>query len=81
MPQQALHYFGVVVVLAPQGRIGVAQCMPSLNFDPSFRGNWLAVCCMIRLIQYGCLPLIFVLVAGQFCFANDDRTTTSDVFL
>ena len=24
MPQQALHYFGVVVVLAQQGRVGVA---------------------------------------------------------
>ena len=43
MPQQALHYFGVVVVLPQQGRVGVAQCVPSLNFDPGFRGDWLDV--------------------------------------
>src|SRR5579864_2738456 len=43
MPQQTLHYFGVVVVLAQQGRVGVAYCVPSLNFDPGFRGDWLDV--------------------------------------
>jgi hypothetical protein len=33
MPQQALHYFGVVVVLTEQGGVGVAQGVPSLNLE------------------------------------------------
>ena len=43
MSQQALHYFGVVVVLAQQGRVGAALGVPSLNFDPGFCGDWLDV--------------------------------------
>ena len=36
------------------------MCHPLISI-PVFAPTDLMWCCMIRLIQYGCLPLIFVL--------------------
>src|SRR5260370_9041279 len=63
MPQQALHYFGVVVFLPQQGRVVVAQCVPSLNFDPGFRGDWLDV--MLHYPTHPIRLLASLLSAGE----------------